>query len=81
MMSPGAKLGTYELTGHIGSDGMGDVYRAHDSKLGRNVAIKVLPEQFAREPERLRRQGTLLHGRCFPGENDFSEGESRRNDV
>ncbi len=51
----GTKLGTYTVTSHIGSGGMGEVYQAHDSKLGRDVAIKVLPEQFARDPERLAR--------------------------
>ena len=51
----GTRLGTYEVTSHIGSGGMGEVYHAHDSKLGRDVAIKVLPEQFARDPERLAR--------------------------
>jgi serine/threonine protein kinase/Tol biopolymer transport system component len=51
----GTKLGTYEVTSHIGSGGMGEVYQAHDSNLGRDVAIKVLPEQFARDPERLAR--------------------------
>ena len=51
----GTKLGTFTVTRHIGSGGMGEVYQAHDSKLGRDVAIKVLPEQFARDPERLAR--------------------------
>jgi Tol biopolymer transport system component/tRNA A-37 threonylcarbamoyl transferase component Bud32 len=51
----GTKLGTYEVTSHIGSGGMGDVYQAHDTKLGRDVAIKVLPEKFARDFERLAR--------------------------
>jgi serine/threonine-protein kinase len=55
MISPGTKLGTYEITSHIGSGGMGEVYEAHDSKLGRDVAIKVLPERFSRDPERLAR--------------------------
>ena len=55
MLTSGTKLGTYEITRHIGSGGMGDVYQAHDTKLGRDVAIKVLPEQFARDPERLAR--------------------------
>jgi serine/threonine protein kinase/Tol biopolymer transport system component len=55
MLSAGTKLGTYEVTAHLGSGGMGEVYQAHDSKLGRDVAIKVLPEQFARDPERLAR--------------------------
>src|ERR1700687_2489551 len=59
----GTSLGTYEITSHIGSGGMGEVYKAHDSKLGRDVAIKALPESFARDPERLarfRREAQLL---------------------
>ena len=55
MLNSGAKLGTYEITAAIGAGGMGEVYQAHDSKLGRDVAIKVLPETFAHDPERLAR--------------------------
>jgi serine/threonine protein kinase len=51
----GARLGAYEVTGSLGAGGMGEVYRAHDSKLGRDVAIKVLPEIFAADPDRLTR--------------------------
>ena len=54
-LTSGTKLGTYEVVALIGAGGMGEVYRAHDTKLGRDVAIKVLPEQFARDPERLAR--------------------------
>src|SRR3990172_9850033 len=54
-LTSGTKLGTYEVVALIGVGGMGEVYRAHDTKLGRDAAIKVLPEQFAREPERLAR--------------------------
>jgi eukaryotic-like serine/threonine-protein kinase len=54
-MTPGTKLGPYEITGAIGAGGMGEVYRAHDPKLGRDVAIKVLPEAFARDAERMAR--------------------------
>jgi eukaryotic-like serine/threonine-protein kinase len=54
-LSPGARLGQYEVRELIGAGGMGEVYRAHDSKLDRDVAIKVLPEIFARDPERLAR--------------------------
>ena len=51
----GTHLGSYEITGAIGAGGMGEVYQAHDTKLGRDVAIKVLPEAFAHDPERLSR--------------------------
>jgi Tol biopolymer transport system component/tRNA A-37 threonylcarbamoyl transferase component Bud32 len=54
-LAPGSKLGQYETVALIGAGGMGEVYQARDTKLGRDVAIKVLPEQFAREPERLAR--------------------------
>jgi len=59
----GTKLGTYEVVAPIGAGGMGEVYQAHDTKLGRDVAIKVLPEAFAHDPERLsrfRREAQLL---------------------
>src|SRR5687768_15219825 len=52
---PGASLGRYESLVLLGSGGMGDVYRARDSTLGREVAIKVLPEAFAHHPDRLAR--------------------------
>src|SRR6204780_3973268 len=51
----GTKLGPYEIVAPIGAGGMGEVYRAKDTRLGRDVAIKVLPEAFARDPDRLRR--------------------------
>jgi len=51
----GSRLGPYEISAPIGAGGMGEVYRARDSKLGRDVAIKVLPEAFARDAERMAR--------------------------
>jgi eukaryotic-like serine/threonine-protein kinase len=54
-LAAGTKLGSYEVASQIGAGGMGEVYRAHDTKLGRDVAIKVLPEAFAHDPERLSR--------------------------
>jgi Tol biopolymer transport system component len=54
-LASGTRLGPYEVTAQIGAGGMGEVYRARDSKLKRDVAIKVLPEAFARDPERLAR--------------------------
>ncbi len=55
MLSAGSKIGAYEITGAIGAGGMGEVYRARDTILGRDVAIKVLPEAFARDAERMAR--------------------------
>jgi eukaryotic-like serine/threonine-protein kinase len=54
-LAPSTRLGSYEVIALIGAGGMGEVYRARDSKLKRDVAIKVLPEAFARDPERLAR--------------------------
>ena len=54
-LSPGTWLGHYEVLGHIGSGGMGEVYRARDNKLQREVALKLLPKAFAQDPERLAR--------------------------
>ncbi len=52
---PGSRLGPYEITAPLGEGGMGVVYRATDSKLKREVAVKVLPEAFAADAERLAR--------------------------
>jgi serine/threonine protein kinase len=54
-IAAGTKLGSYEVNAPIGSGGMGEVYQALDTKLGRDVAIKVLPEALAHDPERLSR--------------------------
>jgi eukaryotic-like serine/threonine-protein kinase len=51
----GTKLGPYEIIAPIGAGGMGEVYRAHDTRLGRDVAIKVLPSSFSADPDRLHR--------------------------
>jgi eukaryotic-like serine/threonine-protein kinase len=54
-LASGTRLGSYEIVAQIGAGGMGEVYRAHDTKLGRDVAIKVLPANFVNDPERLSR--------------------------
>ena len=54
-LEPGTKLGHYEVVSSLGAGGRGEVYRAKDTKLGREVAIKVLPEGFSDEPERMAR--------------------------
>jgi len=51
----GQKLGTYEVVAKLGEGGMGEVYRAHDQRLGRDVALKILPAAVAQDPERLNR--------------------------
>src|SRR5216110_1770750 len=51
----GLRLGPYEITAAIGAGGMGEVYRAHDTRLDRDVAIKVLPDAVANDPDRLAR--------------------------
>jgi eukaryotic-like serine/threonine-protein kinase len=54
-LPPGKKLGPYEIIAFLGAGGMGEVYRARDPRIGREVALKVLPDVFASDPERLRR--------------------------
>jgi len=54
-LASGSRLGPYEITAAIGAGGMGEVYCARDSKLGRDVAIKVLPAAYARDAERMAR--------------------------
>ena len=54
-LHPGTTLGPYRVTAKIGEGGMGEVYRARDTKLDRDVAIKVLPDAFTSDPDRLAR--------------------------
>jgi len=60
-LNVGTRIGPYEIVAAIGAGGMGEVYRAHDTKLGRDVALKILPDSVARDPER------VSPGRCARG--------------
>ena len=53
--SPGTRLGHYDVTALIGEGGMGQVWQATDTQLGREVALKILPDAFAADPDRLAR--------------------------
>jgi serine/threonine protein kinase/Tol biopolymer transport system component len=55
IVSPGSRLGPYEISAHLGAGGMGEVWRARDARLSRDVAIKLLPVEIANDPERLAR--------------------------
>src|ERR1019366_5501337 len=54
-LNTGSRLGPYEILSPLGAGGMGEVYRAHDARLDRTVAIKILPTSFAADHERLQR--------------------------
>jgi serine/threonine protein kinase len=54
-LASGARLGPYEITGQLGRGGMGEVYRARDTRLARDVAINLLPTSFASSPDRIAR--------------------------
>jgi len=69
-LAAGSKFGVYSILGPLGSGGMGEVYRAFDTRLGREVAVKTLPGEFARDPERLarfEREARMLAALNHPG--------------
>src|SRR5689334_9605437 len=62
-LNSGSRLGPFEILAPLGAGGMGEVFRARDTKLGREVALKILPEAFASQPDRLirfRREAQVL---------------------
>ena len=68
-LTAGSKLGPYEITGPLGAGGMGEVYRAHDTRLERAVAIKILPAQFSSDParkQRFEREAKTISGLNHP---------------
>src|SRR5262245_41393155 len=70
VFSAGSRLGVYEVLSPLGAGGMGEVYRARDTRLGRQVALKALPDRFARDPDRLarfEREARLLASLNHPG--------------
>ena len=80
-LEPGSRLGPYEIIGPIGAGGMGEVYRARDTRLGREVAIKILPREVSRDPERLARferearSASALNHRNIVTIHDFTSGD------
>jgi eukaryotic-like serine/threonine-protein kinase len=69
MLEPGRKLGPYEIASPLGAGGMGEVYRARDTRLDRTVAIKILPEHLSRKPEakeRFEREARAISGLNHP---------------
>jgi serine/threonine protein kinase len=69
-LEAGVRLGTFEILEPLGAGGMGEVYRARDARLGRDVAIKILPEELARDPTRIarfEREARLLAAINHPG--------------
>ena len=84
----GSKLGHYELVGALGAGGMGEVYRARDTKLGREVAIKLLLEEVSADPARLARFGrearvlaSLNHQGCEHAKASMSRISSKRSSL
>ena len=77
-LAPGARVGPCEILGSLGAGGMGEVYRARDTKLRREVAIKVLPAGFASDPERrarFQREAWLLAALNHPLATAFGGDE------
>jgi len=82
-LTSGTKLGPYEIQSALGTGGMGEVYRAHDTRLGRDVAVKVLPDSVATDADRLLRfeqearvLGTLSYPNCWPSTTSAPKAKS-----
>src|SRR5690349_8805801 len=83
-LTPGTRLGSYEIVAPLGAGGMGEVYRARDPRLERDIAIKLLPDAATASPERLarlRREATTLAGLNHPNivvVHSLEEADERR---
>jgi eukaryotic-like serine/threonine-protein kinase len=79
-LTPGTRLGVYEITAPLGEGGLGQVYRATDTTLGRQVAITILPEAFAADPERIARfqhEAKTLASLNHPTSRSFTDSNRR----
>ena len=82
-LSAGTRLASYEILGLIGAGGMGEVYRARDTRLKRDVAIKVLPDAFAADPDRVarfEREAQVLASLNHPTSPRSTDSKTRRRD-
>ena len=78
-LEPGTTLGSYQVTAKIGEGGMGEVWQARDTKLDRQVALKILPDAFADDPDRLARfQRVSLDVRPPMGASSAGSAQWRR---
>jgi eukaryotic-like serine/threonine-protein kinase len=80
-LTAGTRLGSYEIVAAIGAGGMGEVYRARDAKLNRDVALKVLPAAFMLDPDRLarfKREAQVLAPSTIPTSAPFTASRNRR---
>src|SRR5262249_31408303 len=81
MLEVGTRVGPYEVISSLGAGGMGEVYRAHDTKLGRDIALKVLPETVANDADRIarfEREARALRPQPFPHRDALRHGGIRR---
>ena len=80
-LSPGRRLGPYEIVAPLGAGGMGEVYRARDTGLKREVALKVLPDSFTADPDRMarfQREAEVLASLNIPTSLRYTQSKSGR---